>query len=489
MKKTLSIGNVIAGRRLLVVAIAIALGCAGVQAATVNDLLAFLPSGAQAAVGLPSIAAVEQAAAPLLALPMLSEVSTLAVALGGDTLAQGLAQSGVDVNAPAAAFVQVGEGNTIQGCGVLVVQDAAKLQETLTGLLGNAGGEITLPGDIKGRFAPDSGVGYFLQGDKFFVGTSEPLLQQLATRIAEPAMVSYGKNASKDEVVAFTRIDIIEQSNLLTNVPALAMFKPILDTIKPFSDELILAIGEAAGKAYIRLAAHDIGNAPIAAPAPLSLHGFMDPGAPAVMNLRITPELVNALSMTLMNNEATRQAGGYMRIASGMLGDELALSFAGMKSEDVPEAVIAAKVKSAEGVPNLLKMLAKIEAPTYKLDQTDVYVYPNVSEGTDLHIATAGTTIVVTPGEDALKTAVGRFAGAAAGTGVNPEIVNKGVYGFLMLDGSKAKNLPPDVIPANLNLADVVLALTLGVDNDWRELVLTAPGGFDSVAGVMNQLM
>ena len=267
MKKTLSIGNVIAGRRLLVVAIAIALGCAGVQAATVNDLLTFLPSGAQAAVGLPSIAAVEQAAAPLLALPMLSEVSTLAVALGGDTLAQGLAQAGIDVNAPAAAFVQVGEGNTIQGCGVLVVQDAAKLQETLTGLVGNAGSEITLPGDIKGRFAADSGVGYFMQGDKFFVGTSEPLLQQLATRIAEPATVSYGKNASKDEVVAFTRIDIIEQSNLLTNVPALAMFKPILDTIKPFSDELILAIGEAAGKAYVRLAAHDISNAPIAAPA------------------------------------------------------------------------------------------------------------------------------------------------------------------------------------------------------------------------------
>lgn len=483
MKKTKSFVNVLA------LAIAVLLGCAGGQAATVNDLLVFLPSGAQAAVGLPNIAAVEQTAAPLLMLPFLAPVSTVAVALGGDTIAQGLTNAGVDANGPAVAFVQLGEANKIDVCGVLMIQDAAKLQETLTGLIGSTGSEITLPGDIKGRFVPDSGVGYFIQGDKLFVGSTEALLQQLATRITAPAAVSYGKGAPKDEVVAFSRIDIIEQSNLLTVVPALAMFKPILDTLKPFSDEVILAIGETGGKAYLRVAAHDISNAPIVAPAPLALHGFMDPAAPAVLNLRITPELINALSMTLMNNEATRQAGGYIRIASGMLDDELALSFAGMKSEDVPEAVIAAKVKNAEGVPNLLKMLAKVEAPTYQLDQTDVYVYPEVSEGTDLHIATAGKTIVVTPGEDTLKTAVGRFSAAAAGTGVNPEIVNKGVYGFLVLDGSKAKNLPPDMVPSNLNLADVSLALTLGVDNDWREVVLSAPGGFANIAGVMNQLM
>ena len=492
MKKTIQTGMGRMRTRALaagLLGLAVVLGCAVGQAATVADLLKFLPPNAQAAVGLPDIAAVEQAAAPLLQLPQLSQISSLAVHLGGDTLAEGLANSGINVQAPAAGFVKVTRTTDIDGCGVLMVQDAAKVKETLFALLGTEGTEITLPGDVKGRFIAEPGVGYFFQDDKLFLSSDEELLQQMAGRITEPAAVNYGKNGPKDEVVAFSRIDIIEQSNLLNTIPGMGMFKPLLDTIKPFSDEVILAVGEAAGKAYLRVAAHDISNAPITPPAPLGLHGFMDPGAPAVMNLRITPELINALSLTLMNNPATRQAGGYIRIASGLLGDELALSFAGMKSEEVPEAVIAAKVKNAESVPNLLKMLAKIEAPSYTLENKDVYVYPNVSEGTDLHIAAAGETIVVTPGKEALETAVGRFGGTAGATGINEAVVNRGVYGFVVLDGAKATNLPEGVIPQNIDLSKVNLALTLGIDNDWRELVFTAPGGFSDVAEVVDELM
>jgi len=485
MKKTLRNGKTLVW---MLGAVAL-MGGFSAQAATVGDLLTFLPSGAQAAVGLPDIVGVEKAAEPLLALPFFGDVFSVAVMLGGDTISEGLANAGIDVNGPAAGFLQVGAANKLDGCGVLMVQDAAKVNETLTSLLGGSGAEITLPGDIKGRFVSEMGVGFFLQGDKIFVGSTEGLLQQLATRIADPAVVNYGKEGPKDEVVIFSRIDIIEQSGLITNIPALGMFQPILDTVKPFTDEVILAVGEAAGKAYIRLAAHDISNAPVAAPAPLGLHGFMDPEAPVVLNLRLTPELINALSMTLMKNESTRQVGGYIRIASGLLGDELAVSFAGMQSEEVPEAVIAAKVKNAEGIPNLLKMLAKIEAPSYKIGENDVYVYPNISEGTDLHIGMTGQAIVVAPGEDALKTAVGRLDGATGAAGVNAEVVAKGVYGFLMIDGAKAKNLPPNVVPANLNLADVKIALTMGVDGAWRELVLSTPAGFSGIADVVNQVM
>ena len=469
-------------------ALAAVLGCAA-QADTVSDLLKFLPPSATAAVGLPDIAAVEQAAAPLLALPQLSQISAVAGQLGGSTLAEGLANSGINVQAPGAGFVKINGISDIDGCGVLMVQDAAKVQNTLLSLLGTEGNEITLPGDIKGHFIADPGVGYFLQGDKLFVSSNEELLGQLAGRLAEPAAVNYGKDGPKDEVVAFSRIDIIEQSNLLNTIPGLGMLLPLVNTIKPFSDELILAIGESAGKAYLRVAAHDISNAPITPPAPLSLNGFMDPGAPAVLNLRITPELINTLSLTLMNNPATRQAGGYIRIASGLLGDELALSFAGMKSEKVPEAVIAAKVKNAESVPNLLKMIAKIEAPSYTLDNKDVYVYPNVAEGTYLHLAAAGDTIVVTPGKEALETAVGRFGGTAGATGINEAVVNRGVYGFLVLDGAKATNLPEGLVPQNVDLSKVNLALTMGIDNDWRELVFTAPGGFTDVAAIVDELM
>ena len=134
-------------------------------------------------------------------------------------------------------------------------------------------------------------------------------------------------------------------------------------------------------------------------------------------------------------------------------------------------------------------MLAKIEAPSYKIGENDVYVYPNISEGTDLHIGMTGQAIVVAPGEDALKTAVGRLDGATGAAGVNAEVVAKGVYGFLMIDGAKAKNLPPNVVPANLNLADVKIALTMGVDGAWRELVLSTPAGFSGIADVVNQVM
>lgn len=485
MKKTLCSGKAI----VLALGIAVLLGGFPVQAATVGDLLSFLPSGAQAAVGLPSITGVEQAAEPLLALPFLGDVFSVAVMLGGDTISEGLANAGIDVNGPAVGFVQLGAGNKVNGCGVMMIQDATKVQETLDSLLGGSGSDITLPGDIKGRFVSDMGVGYFIQGDKIFIGSTEELLQQLATRIADPALVNYGKGGPRDEVVAFSRIDIIEQSGLIANIPALGMFQPILDTLKPFTDEVILAVGEEAGKAYIRVAGHDISNAPVAAPAPLGLHGFMDPEAPVVLNLRLTPELINALSMTLMKNEATRQVGGYIRIASGLLGDELAVSFAGMQSENVPEAVIAAKVKNAEGIPNLLKMLAKIDAPSYKIGENDVYVYPNISDGTDLNIAMAGQTVVVAPGEEALKTAVGRFDAGAGANGVNADVVNKGVYGFLMVDGAKAKNLPLDMVPGNINIADIKVSLTMGVDGAWRELVLSTPAGFAGIAEVVNQVM
>ncbi len=492
MKKTTKTGKGLKRNRMLVfgmVAFAVVLGCTASQAATVGDLLKYLPPNAQGAIGIPDIAAVEETGAPLLLLPMLSEIGMLAVQLGGDTLTEGLTNSGINTHAPAVGFVKVTGTSDIDGCGVLMVSDEAKVKDTLFSLLGTEGDEVTLPGDLKGRFAPSPGVGYFFQEDKLFVSSDEELLQQMAGRVTEPAVVSYGKNGPKDEVVVFSRIDIIEQSNLLNSIEALAMFKPILDTLKPFSDEVILAIGEAAGKAYLRVAAHDISNAPIAAPAPLGLHGFMDPGAPVVLNLRITPELINAVSMTLMNNPSTRQVGGYIRIASGLLGDELAVSFAGMKSEDVPEAVIAAKVKNAESVPNLLKMIAKIEAPSYTLEGKDVYVYPEVSEGTDLHIAAAADTVVVTPGKESLETAMGRFGGAAGATGVNGAIVNRGVYGFMVLDGAKAKNLPEGVIPQNLDLSKVNLALTMGTDNDWRELVFTSPGGFAGIADLVNELM
>lgn len=491
MKKTMEIRISSKGRLLAVLALGMTLlvGTLPAQAATVADLLKFMPADAQAAVGIPDIAEVEKAGAPMLMLPMLSELSTLAVQLGGDTLAEGLTNSGINANAPGAAFVKSATGSDVDGCGILMVADADKVRETMISLVGGEGSAIALPGDLEGRLAPGGDVAYAIAGDKLFVASNEALLKQLAERISAPAEVNYGKGGPKDEVVLFSRLDIIEQSNLMSTIPPLAMVKPLMDTIKPFSDEVILAIGEDAGKAYLRVAARDTGNASLAAPSPLTLHGFMDPSAPVVLNLRLTPELINAVSMALMNNPTTRQAGGIIRIAGAMLGEELAISFAGLKDGDIPDAVIAANVKEPASVPNLLRMLAKIEEPSYKLDETDVYVYPNVAEGTDLHIATAGATLVVAPGEEALKTAVGRFAGGTDGAGVNTAVVNRGTYGFVMLDGSKAAGLPLDMIPVNINLADVNLALTMGVEGEWRELVLTAPSGFDGIANILKDVM
>lgn len=458
-------------------------------AASVGELLKFMPPDTHIALGIPDIAAVEKEAAPFLALPFLSDISSFAVQLGGDTLADGLMQSGIDASGPAVGFIQLGASSDLTACGILIVKEEGKVRETLKSLLGSQGTELILPGDIKGQFFASNGVGYFLHDNKLFLGSDELMLQQLAGRISEPAAINYGKDGPKDEVVAFSRIDILEKVDLATVAPVLAMLKPVLDTIKPFSDEILLAVGQKDGKAYLRVAARDINNVPVEPPAPLTLHGYMDPEAPVVLNLRMTPELTNALSMALMNNPSTRQAGGYTRLVAALLDEEIAVSFAGMKGENVPDAVIAAKVKHPESVGNLMRMIAKLEAPTYKLDENDVYVYPNIAEGTDLHVASAGKMLLVAPGEEALKTALSRFSQTESKAGINPAVVNRGVYGFLVVDGSKVKNLPENVIPENINLGDVNLALTMGVDGEWREIVLSAPAGFSGVANIMKNVM
>ncbi|HDP35590.1 MAG TPA: hypothetical protein ENN29_10825, partial [Candidatus Hydrogenedentes bacterium] len=371
------------------------------SAVTMSDLMKYLPQDAQIAIGLPDIEAVESAGAPLLKNSPLSRIGELAVMLGGDTVSEGLADCGVKAAAPGAVFIAISPENDVKVSGVLMVDDAEKIKEAMVGLLSGEGAEVALPGDLKGRFVAGSGVGYFINGDKLFVGSSEALLEQLAARIDAPAEVHY---EAKDEVVVWSRIDAIENGNLLSLADELAYLKPILSTLKPFSDEVLLAIGEDAGSAYVRAAARDAAGEPVASPGALALHGYMDAAAPVLLNLRITPQLVNAVSMALATQPSTRQIGGYIRMAYGLLGDEMAVSLRGMKTDKIPDAIIAATLKNAATVPNLLKMLANIEAPTYQHEETDVYVYED--NGLEIHVAVAGDVLVVAPGGDDLKAAL-----------------------------------------------------------------------------------
>ncbi|HQN02190.1 MAG TPA: hypothetical protein PLL36_14010, partial [Candidatus Hydrogenedentes bacterium] len=252
--------------------------------------------------------------------------------------------------------------------------------------------------------------------------------------------------------------------------------------LKPFSDEVLLAIGEEYGEAYVRIAARDNTEAGVEPPGALGLHGYMDAAAPLLVNLRITPALINAVSMTLMNIPSTRQVAGYVRIASSLLGDEMAVSVRGMKSEKVPDATIAVKVKNPATVPNLLKMLAKIEAPSYQIDTTDVYV---VEQGDiKAYIAVAGDALVVTAGEEELKAAMESMTKEGAGA-VPADVVNKGVYGFVNFDGSKAADAGIDMP----GIKDVTVALTLGLDGGWREVVLTSPAGFEGLASLLEDVV
>ncbi|NLO33985.1 MAG: hypothetical protein GX117_11665 [Candidatus Hydrogenedentes bacterium] len=466
-------------------------GAVTAQAVTINELLAFQPAGTQLALGFPSIADVEKNASPILDLPLpyVERVSTVATMLGSDTLSEGLAKCGVNVNAPAVAFLHYKNDDDVAGAVVLTIDDADALNETLSFLLGGMGEEIALPNDISGHYSPDQKISFFLRDNKFFLASNKELVEQLATRTSNPAVVKYGKEGNKDEVVALTRFDIIEESGLLTDIAALGMFQPLMDTLKEFSDEVLVAIGEKAGKAYVRLAAHDMSDAPLTAPAPLKLNEFLDPQAPVALNLRLTPELINVISMTLMKNEDFRQAGGYLRIASGMLDDELAISFSGMKNKKIPEAIIAVNAKNSEGIPNLLKMLAKIEEPSYKFGDNDVYVYANVSDDTDLHLGLADKTLIVTPDKNILETAMGRVDAGAGESGINAEVLNQGVYGFLTIDGSKASDSLADLIPANFDLSKVQLNLTLGIDGSWREIMLSTPAGFNGIASIIEEVM
>lgn len=460
----------------VVCAATLALGF-GASAATMSDLMAYLPADAQLAVGLPDIAAVESAGGPLLEVGPLSEISNLAWELGGDTLAEGLTEGGVNASGPGVIFLSAATPGDIGVCAILMVSDEDLVKETITDLAAGEGTAIDLPGENKGYDTGD--VSYFMKDGKLLLASKVGLLEQLATRLADPVDIKY---ETKDEVVVWSRIDIIENSGLLDLKEELSYLKPLINTIKPFSDEVLLAIGEQWGEAYLRIAAHDNTEAGVESPGSLGLHGYMDAAAPLLVNLRITPTLVNAVAMTLMNIPSTRQVAGYIRIASSLLGDEMAVSVRGMKSEKVPDATIAVKVKNPATVPNLLKMLAKIEEPSYQIDATDVYV---VEQGdVTVYIAVAGDALVITAGEEELKAALESMTKEGAG-GVPADVVEKGVYGFVNFDGSKASSAGID-IP---EIEDVTVALTMGLDNSWREVVLTSPAGFDGLASLLEDVM
>ena len=56
--------------------------------------------------------------------------------------------------------------------------------------------------------------------------------------------------------------------------------------------------------------------------------------------------------------------------------------------------------------------------------------------------------------------------------------------------GAKAaKVLPPNLLPANLDLSKISLALTLGIDGEWREMVLSSPKGFAGFASLLEDLI
>ncbi len=448
-------------------------------AATMDDLMQYLPADAHIAVGLPDIEAVETRGAPLFATGPLSQISSLAVALGGDTLSEGLSNSGIRAAAPGAVFLSVASANDIRVSGVLMVENADTVKATMVNLLGGEGSEVALPGDLAGRFVAGSGVGYFLSEDKLFIASSEALLEQLAARKAAPAEVNY---TAKDEVVIWSRIDTLQENNLVALVDQNGYLETLLNTIKPFSDEVILAIGEEMGQAYLRAAARDSNGETVPSPGTLALHGYMDADAPLLMNLRITPQLVNGLASMLSRNPATRQIGGYVRIASSLVGDEMAVSVRSI-DRDAPDALIALSLKNASAVPNLLRMVAGIEAPTYQHEEIDVYVYE--TGDIDVNIAVPGETLVVAPGEAKLKDALAAFSKADA-SGAPDAVVNRGVHGFVLFDGAKANALNID-LPSGLDNANIVL--TLGIDGPWREAVLTSPAGFDGLASVVQGLL
>lgn len=480
---------VMAGTLFFVV---VALGLSGMgtaTAATMPELLQFMPPDAHIAIGLPDIAAVEQAGAPLLRMPPLARIRGLAMQLGGDTIGEALANSGIAAAAPGTMFLRIGPGNAMDYSGVLVVDDADKVMETMTSLLGGAGAAIALPDGIEGRFVSGDGVGYFIHGDRFFVASSESLLQQLAARNTAPAEINYGRDGVRDEVVVWTRFDTIEEQNLLGRAPQLSTLEPVVNALKGYSDEAIFAVGETLGKAYVRLAARDNSEAGVSSPGPLGLHSYMDPEAPLLLNLRITPELINVARVALSNNPSTRQIGGYISVASALLGDELAVSLKGMQAGGIPDALIAVKVRNPEAVPNLLRMVGRIDEPAYEYDDNKVYVYPNVAPGTDLHITVKDDTLLVAPGEELLKGALAAFAQAGESGGVPSAIVNQGVYGFLAIDGAKAPELPHGMIPAGIALSDINVALLMGLDNGWRELMLTSPAGFEGVASLLQGIL
>ncbi len=467
-----------ANKTILVAVLCATLFVLPATATTMSDLMRFLPADGHVAIGLPDIEAVESAGQPLMQLGPLSDLSSLAVMLGGDTLSEGLANCGVNANAPGAIFLSVASAHDVRVAGVLMVADADTVKDTMPNLLGGDGAEVSLPGDIAGRFVAGSGVGYFLNDDKLFIASSEALMEQLAARIAAPADVNY---VAKDEVVIWSRIDIIQENDLLSLMDELSHLNPVLNSLSSFSDEVIFAIGEELGEAYVRVAARDSSGEEVPSPGTLALHGYMDADAPLLANLRLTPQLIGTLASALSQNPATRQVGGYIRLASSLLGDEMAVSLRAMDGS-IPDALIAVTVQNPNTVPNLLRMVANIDEPSYQHNDTDVYVYE--TGGVDLNIAVAGETIIVAPGEENLKSALASFE-EATGSGVPAPIVNRGPYGFVVFDGAKAAALDID-FP---NIEDVDVALLLGIDGPWRQAVLTSPAGLAGIGAMLQGVL
>ena len=452
--------------------------------------LGYVPDDAVAAMFLPSVADVEAAGGFLMKIPGVGNAIDPSRVLGDllyqlnlgatTTYTDFLKAMGVNVNAPAAVMLLPDK----KMGAVLPLASRETAEKQLTELMGT-GLDPVEEGAFKGAYSVMDGVAYLLSDTMAVVGSDDATVKKIAAGGGSAKAFSY---QPLDELAVLSAFDRLKAANLLPQGLPGANMEATYQQLAGMMDEMVLAAGQTGGTAYIKLGLRSPGGANIEKPEPLVLHALLPANAAVALNLRNNANLINQLRPLVAANPALSKHMAILMLVSQMLGNEVAIGLTGMEN-GIPMGLVAAHLSRPDSVKMLLGMAgAKPDTPDEVYNNASIFTIREVKEGVNVYVATAGAYLLVSAKEDQIKAALDKLDGSGAvkadAGSLYTALANRGLNGFLRLDGSR---LDASALPANLAaLSQVNAEMILSISGAWYDNRLEVPGGFEQVGRLVD---